>query len=80
MCPADSCLDNETSDPKIEVSVQPQWLDQDECGARYGFSGRHWGRLADRGLAPHGIKFGHLRRWSVRTLLDWECAGCPRVG
>ena len=60
---------------KMEVA---SYLDAPKCGERFQISARHWVRLVDSGRAPQPIRFGRLTRWSIRTLEEWETAGCPR--
>ena len=64
-----------TSPTPAEAPVR--YLDTKGCGARYGFSSRHWLRLVDSGRAPQPVRFGRLVRWSVAALESWEAAGCP---
>ena len=64
---------------KVLKPVQPAYLDEAECGQRYGFSARHWRRLVDSGKAPRPARFGRLVRWSIADLSEWESRGCPNV-
>lgn len=64
---------------QVSEPVDTKYLDSDQCGARYGFSGRHWQRLVDMGKAPKPTRFGRLVRWPIPTLEDWEQAGCPKI-
>lgn len=61
-----------------DVATSREYLDAPQCGERFGFSARHWVRLVDSGRAPRAVRFGRLCRWSIRTLEEWETAGCPR--
>jgi predicted DNA-binding transcriptional regulator AlpA len=64
---------------KVNASPGPErvrFLDEKECGARYGFSARHWRRLADSGQAPRPVRFGRLVRWAIEDLIRWESDGC----
>lgn len=54
-------------------------VDGRTAAMKAGCSYRHWLRMCDKGLAPPGTKFGHLRRWDLTKLDDWISAGCPRV-
>jgi len=61
----------------VQVESPAKYLDAKGCGARYGFSWRHWLRLVDSGRAPQPTRFGRLVRWSLASLESWEAAGCP---
>lgn len=62
-----------------KTALLVRYLDAKACGARYGFSWRHWLRLVDSGRAPQPTRFGRLTRWSIAVLEAWETDGCPRV-
>ena len=62
-----------------KVGPWREYLDALQCGERFGFSARHWVRQVDSGRAPQPIRFGRLTRWSIRSLEEWEAAGCPRM-
>lgn len=65
---------------KVNAPPTPErvrFLDEKECGARYGFSARHWRRLTDSGQAPRPVHFGRLVRWALADLVQWESDGCP---
>lgn len=65
------------SAPVVDTTTQAaQFLDADGCSAHYGFSPAHWRRLVDAGKAPQPTRFGHLVRWSIRALDEWDAAGC----
>ena len=60
-------------------SAAKRYLDARECGARYGFSWRHWLRLVDGGKAPQPVRFGRLVRWPLASLEEWEAGGCRPI-
>ena len=62
---------------RAEINDNQQWLTSSQCGERFGFSAKHWGRLVDGGKAPQPVRFGRLVRWKLKTLEAWEEAGCP---
>ncbi len=49
------------------------------AAGKIGCSYRHWLRLCDGGLAPYGIKLGHLRRWDLVELDAWIANACKPV-
>lgn len=65
--------------PDSGTAAVPQFIDAEGCGARYRFSVAHWRRLVDAGKAPQPTRFGHLVRWSLRALDEWDAAGCPPI-
>ncbi len=65
--------------PDIGAVHAAQFIDADGCAARYGFSPAHWRRLVDAGRAPQPTRFGHLVRWSIHVLAEWDRAGCPSL-
>jgi predicted DNA-binding transcriptional regulator AlpA len=67
------------SAPTSPLSPAARFTDAKGCGARYGFSWRHWLRLVDAGKAPPPIRFGRLVRWNLDTLEEWERTGCLPV-
>lgn len=56
-----------------------RFLDDEQCGRRYGISARHWRRMVDAGKAPKPVRFGRSVRWAESDLLNWEADGCPSV-
>lgn len=86
--PADTLKPVELSMPPAEattgVETPPgrRLVDGRTAAAKCGCSYRHFLRLADSGLAPYGIKLGHLRRWLLDGpggLDDWLSGGCRPV-
>ncbi len=66
--------------PKSQAdATNLSYLRDVDCGARYGFGPRHWGRLVDRGAAPAPVRFGRLTRWKLSTLEEWERDGCKPI-
>lgn len=61
------------------ADASAKYTDARGCGARYGFSWRHWLRLVDAGRAPQPVRFGRLVRWSLSSLETWEAGGCRPV-
>lgn len=51
------------------------YLTADDLARRYKTSTRTIFRWADSGLLPRGIKFGALRRWSLRSIEGFERSG-----
>ena len=61
-----------------QAAQDVQFLTAKACSQRYGFSARHFLRLVDAGKAPRPTRFGRLTRWSLKSLEEWEAAGCGR--
>ncbi len=74
----DRIVPPQISEHPAPISTQ-EYFDADDLGRRYKASSRSIFRWADRGLIPAGTRIGALRRWSRRTIEDWESRGCRPV-
>lgn len=58
------------------IAPQRRLIDGKAAAAKAGCSHRHWLRLVDAGIAPAGVRLGHLRRWDAMSIDSWIAGGC----
>jgi len=69
-----------TAPVTIESPVEALLISDLQASALLGDSRAHFRNLVRLGLAPRGLKCGHLRKWRRQELLDWVNEGMPPVG
>ena len=72
------------SDPATVKAVlgtvgEAMLLSDVQATALLGDSRAHFRNLVRLGLAPRGLKCGHLTRWRRQELIDWINSGMPPV-
>lgn len=70
-CLQRNLYDNKQNEPLRELITIKQ------AAEICGMSDQMFYSLYKRGKTPDSIKFGRLRRWRKREILNWIDAGCP---
>jgi excisionase family DNA binding protein len=67
------------SPPAVSSAKDDAMFDVTDLAEMLKCSARHVYRMIDLGLMPPPARLGRLVRWPRRVVLEWICAGCPRV-